>query len=304
MMRRFTPFLLVLSLAASATAQSTDTAAAPDTVFTRIQQLAANGQGDAARALAQQAVESAPTASPRFVEALYWRAVVAATAADAERDLRTIIVDYPVSPYSTDALMRLAQLEMTRGENDKAMSHLQRVVTEHPDSPDRARASFWMARVAFQQGQSATACRQLADAARTAADSNVELKNQIEYWQGRCTGVDTLAKTTRADSGGKAAAGAAAGAAATKAAPAPAPSAASATKPMWTVQVAAYKSKSSADALVKSLKDRGYDARTYGTIAPFRVRIGRYDTRAKAESAVEKMNAKKITGFVTEAESQ
>ena len=96
-MRRFTPFLFALSLAASASAQSTDTAAAPDTVFTRIQQLAANGQGDAARALAQQAVESAPTASPRFVEALYWRAVVAATAADAERDLRTIIVDYPVS---------------------------------------------------------------------------------------------------------------------------------------------------------------------------------------------------------------
>ena len=303
-MRRFTPFLFALSLAASASAQSTDTAAAPDTVFTRIQQLAANGQGDAARALAQQAVESAPTASPRFVEALYWRAVVAATAADAERDLRTIIVDYPVSPYSTDALMRLAQLEMTRGENDKAMSHLQRVVTEHPESPDRARASFWMARVAFQQGQSAQACRQLADASRTAADSNIELKNQIEYWQGRCTGVDTLAKASRADSGGKGAAGAATGAAATKAAPAPAPSAASATKPMWTVQVAAYKSKSSADALVKSLKDRGYDARTYGTIAPFRVRIGRYDTRAKAESAVEKMNAKKITGFVTEAESQ
>ena len=301
-MRRFTPFLFALSLAASA--QSTDTAAAPDTVFTRIQQLAANGQGDAARALAQQAVESAPTASPRFVEALYWRAVVAATAADAERDLRTIIVDYPVSPYSTDALMRLAQLEMTRGENDKAMSHLQRVVTEHPDSPDRARASFWMARVAFQQGQSAQACRQLADASRTAADSNIELKNQIEYWQGRCTGVDTLAKASRADSGGKGAAGAATGAAATKAAPAPAPSAASATKPMWTVQVAAYKSKSSADALVKSLKDRGYDARTYGTIAPFRVRIGRYDTRAKAESAAEKMNTKKITGFVTEAESQ
>ncbi|HTG53942.1 MAG TPA: SPOR domain-containing protein [Gemmatimonadaceae bacterium] len=303
-MRRFTPFLFALSLAASASAQSTDTAAAPDTVFTRIQQLAANGQGDAARALAQQAVESAPTASQRFVEALYWRAVVAATAADAERDLRTIIVDYPVSPYSTDALMRLAQLEMTRGENDKAMSHLQRVVTEHPDSPDRARASFWMARVAFQQGQSAQACRQLADASRTAADSNIELKNQIEYWQGRCTGVDTLAKASRADSGGKGAAGAATGAAATKAAPAPAPSAASATKPMWTVQVAAYKSKSSADALVKSLKDRGYDARTYGTIAPFRVRIGRYDTRAKAESAAEKMNTKKITGFVTEAESQ
>src|SRR5262249_42810151 len=126
----------------------------------------------------------------------------------------------------------------------------------------------------------------------------------IEYWQGRCTGVDTLAKASRADSGAKPAAGAATGAAGTKAAPAPAPGAASSAKTMWTVQVAAYKAKSSADALVKSLKARGYDARTYGTIAAFRVRVGRYDTRAKAESAAEKMNAKKITGFVTEAESQ
>ena len=300
MMLRSTLFLSALLIAASVSAQSADTAAAPDTVFTRIQQLAANGQGDAARTLAQQAVEGAPTASPRFVEALYWRAVVAATAADAERDLRTIIVDYPLSPYSTDALMRLAQLEMTRGENDKAMAHLQRVVTEHPDSPDRARASFWMARVSFQQGQPGAACRELADAARTASDSNVELKNQVEYWQGRCTGVDTVAKAPRPDSTAKPAAAATTGAAASK----PAPAAAPASKPMWTVQVAAYNTKASADALVKSLKDRGFDARTFGTIAPFRVRIGRYDTRAKAESAAEKLNAKKITGFVTEAESQ
>ena len=301
MMLRRTLCLCALLVAVRASAQSADTAAAPDTIFTRIQQLAANGQGDAARTLAQQAVEGAPTASPRFVEALYWRAVVAATAADAERDLRTIIVDYPLSPYSPDALMRLAQLEMTRGENDKAMAHLQRVVTEHPDSPDRARASFWMARVSFQQGQPGAACRQLADAARTAADSNVELKNQVEYWQGRCTGVDTVAKAPRPDSTAKAAAaGATSGAAASKSAPA----AASASKPMWTVQVAAYNTKASAEALVKSLKDRGFDARTFGTIAPFRVRIGRYDTRAKAQSAAEKLNANKITGFVTEAESQ
>jgi len=292
--------LLALALIAAgrAAAQSTDSTAAPDTVFTRIQQLAANGQGDAARALAQQAVEAAPTASPRFVQALYWRAVVAATAADAERDLRTIIVDYPLSPYSSDALMRLAQLEMTRGENDKAIAHLQRVITEHPNSPDRARASFWIGRVELQQGKSAPACRQLADAARTVDSTNVELKNQIEYWQGRCTGVDTLAAAPKSDSGAKIAP------AATGAAAAATPAAASSGKRMWTVQVAAYNSKATADALVKTLKDKGYDARTYGTIAPFRVRIGRYDTRAKAESAAEKMNAKKITGFVTEAESQ
>lgn len=300
-MRRSTLTILALVGATRLAAQTADSSPPPDTVFTRIQQLAANGQGDAARALAQQAVEASPTASPRFVEALYWRAVVAATAADGERDLRTIIVDYPLSPYSADALMRLAQLEMTRGENDKALAHLQRVITEHPDSPDLARASFWMARVEFQQGHSAGACRDLASAARTVPDSNAELKNQIEYWQGRCTGVDTLAAAPRADSGVKAGAAGAASAGAAKPSAAPSPST---SKRTWTVQVAAYNTKSAADALVKSLKDKGYDARTFGTIAPFRVRVGRYETRAKAESAAEKLNGKKITGFVTEAEPQ
>jgi len=327
-MSRLLSSILPLALAAAAAAQAGDTAhrdtaaradsaarrdtavpapaATTDTVFLRVQQLAANGQGDAARALVQQALESAPTASPKFVEALYWRAVVASTAADAERDLRTIIVDYPLSPQSADALMRLAQLEMTRGETDQALTHLQRLITEHPDSPQRARAGFWIARVEFQQGQSAAACRQLADADRTAPAGDVELKNQIEYWSGRCVGVDTVA--ARADSGaakGAAAKGAAAGTAAgARPGAPPPPPPAPAAKRQWTVQVGAYNTRPAADALVKTLKGKGYDARVFGEIAPFRVRIGRYPTRAKADSAAQKLNAKKITGFVTEAEPQ
>jgi cell division protein FtsN len=42
----------------------------------------------------------------------------------------------------------------------------------------------------------------------------------------------------------------------------------------------------------------------FGTLAPFRVRIGRYDKRTQADSAAQKLNAKKIASFVTEAEPQ
>jgi cell division protein FtsN len=300
-------------LAARAGAQSVDSALTTDTVFLRVQRLAANGQGDAARALAQEQFEAAPTASPRYVEALYWRAVVAATAADAERDLQTIIVDYPLSPWSVEALMRLAQLEMTRRDMDKALAHLNRVMVEHPNSPARPKASFWIARVEFEQGKIAEACRQLGDAGRTAPVSDVELRNQIEYWATRCNPADTaMAVASSPDS---ARSNPAAAAAAFTPAPAPAPgvgvaapgaaaAAAPAAKKQYTVQVGAYNTKPAADALAKNLKDRGYDARVFGTTPPFRVRVGRYDKHSQADAEANKLNAKKIAAFVTDAEPQ
>jgi cell division protein FtsN len=302
-------------LAARAGAQGVDSALTTDTVFLRVQRLAANGQGDAARALAQEQFEAAPTASPRYVEALYWRAVVAATAADAERDLQTIIVDYPLSPWSVEALMRLAQLEMTRRDMDKALAHLNRVMLEHPNSPSRPKASFWIARVEFEQGKLADACRQLGDAGRTAPVSDVELRNQIEYWATRCNPADTaLAVASSRDS---ARSDPAAAAAAFTPTPAPAPAAnvgvaapaataaaASVPKKQYTVQVGAYNTKSAADALAKNLKDRGYEARVYGAAAPFRVRVGRYDKHSQADAEASKLNAKKIAAFVTDAEPQ
>ena len=279
-----------------------DSIATGDTTFLRVQQLAANGEGEAARALVQREFEQAPTASPRFVEALYWRAVVAATAANAERDLRTLIVDYPLSPWSVEALMRLAQLEMTRRDMDQALAHLDRVLVEHPNSPQRPRASFWIARVNFEQGRLADACRQLGDAARTAPAGQVELRNQIQYWSARCATADTalVAAALSADSGTRAPGGVAV---ATTKPPAPLPSGAPA-KRQYTVQVGAYNTRSGADALAKSLREKGYESRVFGETAPFRVRIGRYATRSDAEKAAAKLNANKITAFATESEPQ
>ncbi|HXY29921.1 MAG TPA: SPOR domain-containing protein [Gemmatimonadaceae bacterium] len=314
-------------------------ASASDSVFLRAQRLAAEGQGDAARSLVQRELEAAPNGSPRYVDALYWRAVVAATAADAERDLRTIIVDYPLSDRAGDALMRLAQLEMTRGDNDQALTHLQRVVVEHPDNPTRARASFWMARMLFDAHKLPDACRRLADASQHTPPEQIEQKNQIDFWMQRCKGVDTTvvaARTTAPTKAPPASAAPAPAAAPTKApaasaaapkaptapaasaatkapAPAPAPTTAptsppasspSATHTQYTVQIAAYDSRASAEALRDALRQRGMDARVYGTAKPFRVRVGRYDTKSAADAAAADMKAKKLTVFVTEAESR
>ena len=171
-------------------------AAAEDDVFERARRLVAAGQGDTGRNLIESELNAADSGSARYVEALYWRAVLAKTAADAERDLRAIVIYYPLSPESDDALMRLAQLEMTRGESEQAMGHLERVVREHPRSASRPRASFWMARMLFDKGKDAKACARLSDAAANTPAGQVELRNQIGYLMPRCAGMDTGTATS------------------------------------------------------------------------------------------------------------
>jgi cell division protein FtsN len=68
------------------------------------------------------------------------------------------------------------------------------------------------------------------------------------------------------------------------------------------VQVAAFQTRASADALAKRLADRGFESRVYGTAKPYRVRVGRYATREEAEEAVRRLKRRGVTGVVMEAE--
>ena len=327
---------VLLVFAAPLAAQATpplDTTAVADTsdsIFVRAQRMAAEGQGDAARALVQHEIDISPAGSPHYVDALYWRAVVASTAADAERDLRRIIIEYPLSPRNEDALLRLAQLEMTRGDNDQALAHLQRLVIDHPTSPSRARASFWMARVYFDKNQTPAACRSLADAAHNTPAAQIEQRNQIDFWMQRCHGTDTSAVASTATdtappvtSPGTTASTSTTQAASPAPSPAPATSTtttrstttvkssttstragAGSTSGKYTVQVGAYPTHASAESHRKALAARGIDARVVGTSAPYRVRVGRYGSRAEADAAAQRLKAKKISVYVTEAEPQ
>jgi cell division protein FtsN len=217
---------------------------------------------------------------------------------------------------------------MTRGDNDQALTHLQRLVLDHPESPSRARASFWMARVYFDRNQAPAACRSLADAARNTSAAQVEQRNQIDFWMQRCRGVDTTAvatTTTDSASPGQSAAASASTAATAPTAPTPVPSTSTtATRTTttvtssttstragaetsggkYTVQVGAYPTRASAESHRKSLAARGIDARVVGTSAPYRVRVGRYGSRAAADAAAQRLKAKEISVYVTEAEPQ
>lgn len=346
---------LIFGVTAAAHGQTT--ARAAEAAFARAQEMASDGNSAGGRALIDSIVRATPPASPVYPQALYWRATLATNAADAESDYRHIVVDYPLAPQAEDALLRLAQLELARGDRDDALVHLQRIPRDYPRSKSIARASYWIARVLFEKNDIPGACAANATALAQTAEGEVELRNQIQYQSQRCAafaasqrsatpspGAGTASSTPAAstasstpaiaekpplgtDSSTPQAVTAAPAETVSRIAP---PATARDTKPSqvepnptlpsaaemrstptpapplvsaraWSVQVAAYNRKPDADKLASTLVGRGYDARVDGTVAPFRVRIGRYRTSREAETALAEIKSKKMAGFVVRA---
>jgi cell division septation protein DedD len=301
-------------------------ALAQDSIVVRVQRLASNGNAAAGHALVDSVMGAAKEGSPAYVDALFARASIAESADAARKDYLRIALDYSISPRAEDALLRLAQLEIARGDRAAAKQYLERLALEHPGGASRAQGAYWLGRVLLDDGASLAACASLAQAKARVAASDVELANQIAYYSRPCAAVQRAADSARADSVDKAMKAAladsiaradsitAAAAAEVKAAAAAkkkekaaskkaAPNvAASDTKGAgWSAQVAAYDTPEEAQRLAKKLGDRGYEARVTNE-KPFRVRIGRYAHRAEAIDLVAKLQDAKITAIVVEAE--
>ncbi len=194
MVRQFRAVIIALVAAAAipsiTIAQET---AVVNPVYKRAQTLVNDGNATAGRALIDSMINVAAPGSNDYAEAVYWRAVLAGTAADAEMDYRRIVVDYPRSPRVEDALIRLSQLEIARANYDGAIRHLNTLITDYPQSPSRARAGYWMARALFDKNDTRGGCVATADALSRTSEDDVELRNQITYLNQRCAGVDLTA---------------------------------------------------------------------------------------------------------------
>jgi hypothetical protein len=260
---------------------------AADSVFVRARQLVANGNGAAGRVLIDSVMTVALPETPVYVEAIYWRGVLAATSADAERDYRRIVVEYPLSRYAGDALLRLAQLEMARGERGGAITHLEQFLLENPQHAERPRAGLLLVRTAFDQNEMQRGCIALGRVLRDIPETAVELRNQLDYFSPRCIGVDTTrtAAVAAVDT-------------VTRRDTTPARSTPSRASGRFTLQLAAYNSRSEATAFAKRLNTRGIEARVVGSAKPYRVVTGRYETRAAATAEQKKLKAKKIDTII------
>jgi cell division protein FtsN len=347
-----------------------------DPVFVRAQTLVSDGNGVAGRALIDSVIAATQPTARLYPEALFWRATLAANAADAESDYKHIVVDYPLAPQAEDAILRLAQLELARGDRDGALGHLQRIPRDYPRSKSLARASYWMARVLFEKNDIPNACAANANALAQADASQVELRNQIQYQGQRCpvavatvnspmTDASANNPTTPATASTMPKSASPNTTSTTPVAPTPVaatekekpravdtatppvpkpstvprtvvptqrpkpPTEANDSKPSivdpakapkaaaekavtkasttpsrgngYSVQVAAYTKRAEADKLTSTLRKRGYATRVDGSVAPFRVRVGRYATEKEAEDALRKIKANHMDGFVVRA---
>jgi tetratricopeptide (TPR) repeat protein len=231
--------------------------------------------------------------SPQYADALYWRATLSTNGDDAERDYKRIVVEYGASVRSGDALLQLAQLESARGDRAMAADHLERFLLENPGHPERARASLTLVRLLVDQNDLPRACATLRQALHDVPDSAVETRNQLSYYQSRCVAND-VSPAARAPVSDAPKDSITAAKQDSARAPAAEP------KARYTLQVAAYSTRSDAAALVSRLKARGFDARLVGTAKPYRVRIGRYATRSEAVAAQGRLKARKITVTIAE----
>jgi cell division septation protein DedD len=280
-----------------------------DSVFQRAQRMANEGNAAAGRALVDSMLAASPEGSMAYADALFWRAALAESTDQARRDYLRLAVEFSLSPRAEDALLRLSQIELARGDRAAARKFLERLALEHPNGPSRAQAAYWMGRVLLDEGTMPAGCASLAEARARVSTSDVELSNQISYYMRQCASVQRIADAARADSVAHADSVAKADSMASAAtARRKAAGSASSTRslkkdaapgPIWSVQVAAYSTRQEADRLSKRLAVRGYESRVTAD-NPFRVRIGRFAKRADALTLAQKLKASGMTAIVVE----
>jgi len=375
--------LFTATFAAPARAQDeappTPPPAIDSTIYMKAFDMVSNGDPEDGRELIDSLLKASKEGTPKYAEGLYWRARLASMGPSAERDYRRIIVDYPLTSRAPDALLKLGQLELTRGDRDAAEGHFKRIISDYETSRVYAEANYWLARSYFDMNKTQSACKVNAEALAKVNPANIELKNQIDFQNQQCRGLalsdsaatdadEASAKVpakppkkltaaqkaaaTKAEKAEMAKAAAAkkkkvpvvdeaasnndemestpadsAGAddgehavphdsaadeapvkkpvvktAATKTAAAKTATAAAGKKVVYMVQVAAYQTKEQAVDMAQTLKSRGYSAHVDGTKAPFRVRVGRFTTRAGAADLLAKLrdNQVALDAFVTE----
>lgn len=268
-------------------------AAQADSLVSRVQQMVNAGNRDGARALADSALVVRTAGTMAHAEALFARAWAARDAASAERDYVRLGVEYPFSPRAEEAMAMVAQLRQGRQERAGARMQYERLAREYPQSGQSGRYNYWAGRLALEDGDLSAGCAFLVVARERVPAADVELRNQVEYLRARCQQpvvapatppVDTARQDPPPES------------------PPPAPGGEARRQTEYSVQVAAFQRKRDADAAAARLKARGFPVRVVGTRAPFRVRVGRYATRADAVAAQGRMKRSRVNGIVVEAE--
>lgn len=225
--------------------------------------LAQAGRADSARALVRQLLATLSAQDAIYPQALFVQGgMLAPDAPTAATSLQRVVVEYGMSPWADDALLRLAQLFEAQNDPAGAVQAVERLRRDYPDSPVLSRAQFVGARAAFDLRDPTRGCGYVRDALAGAGD-DVEFRNQVSFYAARCNVPEPATPVADASRRGA---------------------------PRFAVQVLAGKSAPQVDELLTRLKTMGYDAHVVrDTSGYFKVRVGRYATRDEAQRALARL---------------
>ncbi|MCY7379478.1 MAG: SPOR domain-containing protein [Gemmatimonadaceae bacterium] len=287
---------------------------ATDLLFRRARRAVADGNGVAGRALVDSLQRAADPATPAYGDALYWHGALAPTAAEAERDYRRVIVEYPLAYYAEDALLAIAELEQARGDRAGALAHLQRYVKDYPSSAGRGVAALGAARLAFEQRDATLGCSMIAVARSAVVTTDLELRNQVEYHGRQCTASVTTATASPERTAPVTATPASVPPASVRAASAPVASAPAASAPVASAPPASVATSSITRSQPAPVAARPparpttpRTAASPNTPAPrpelgrrmYTIQLAAYDTRPPAEQLVRKLAQRNVTARVS-----
>lgn len=147
-------------------------------------------------------------------EVLAWRAAMSGSASDAERAYVRIAEKHPQSRQRERALLRLAQLQIAKGDARNAMSWLDVLYKDYPAGAASLERQYWTARALIAGGDTSRACSVAKNVdAQAATGAGVDL-SAMNF---ECTAFERRAMTDST----RAAAATAADTASTRAAGAP-----------------------------------------------------------------------------------
>ena len=269
--RLSTLFLIGLSLASGPSAAQTD----PRLV--NALHIAQEGASDSARVIVTNLLSATPLTDSTYPQVLYTMGLVSRSVDEMRKSYTRIAVEYANSPWADDALFRLALLDYAAGNYPGVIRQLDRIRNDYPDSPTLPAASEWAARSLFDLKREQDACSWLALGVERAGQ-DVELKNRLDYLNGRCSGAPPVAAVGM-DS-------------ATKPPPppsVPAPAGSTPARTGFGVQVGAVNAQAAADKISSDLKGAGFTPYVVKEGGLFKVRAGPYADRAKATTAAEQI---------------
>ena len=139
-MRGLVRLAAVLWMAAGAftrplAAQVVLTPAAPPTraeLFRRAQRLVNDGNGAEGRAIVDSLLNATEPRSADEAEVLFWRATLAESWDQAQRDYLRVMLEHERSGFAVPAMLRLAQGEAIRADTAAALRYLDRLLSDAP----------------------------------------------------------------------------------------------------------------------------------------------------------------------------